>query len=242
MHQGPRILHHDDDIAIVDKPGGLIVHSNKYARREPNLINTVGGMLQRRVYSVHRLDRGTSGLMVFALTKDAAGVLSAQFRGREVEKRYLAAVRGHPDDTGTVDKPLRHGDDVEGRAATTHFRTLARGEVNAAIGPYETAWVALVELTLVTGRSHQARRHMQNVNHPVIGDQRHGDRAYNRYLWEHLDGERHLLLRALELRFTHPRSGAGVTAYAGIPAVWQRALSVLELPLPPFLPHHPHVE
>jgi tRNA pseudouridine65 synthase len=230
-----RILHYDDEIAIIDKPGGLIVHPNKYARREPNLINTVGGRLQRRIYTVHRLDRGTSGLMLFALTREAAGRLSEQFRSRAVEKHYLAAVRGHPAPEGTIEKPLRRAGEEEGRPATTHFETLARSEVPVPVGPYETAWFALVELTLVTGRPHQARRHLQNIDHPVIGDQQHGDRANNRFFWDRI-GERHLLLRALRLRFEHPRTGARVSAYAGVSPLWQTALSILELPLPPSLP------
>jgi tRNA pseudouridine65 synthase len=229
-----RILHRDDDVVIIDKPGGLIVHPNKYARREPNLVNIVGGKLQQRIYTVHRLDRGTSGLMIFALSAEAAGELSRQFRTRAVEKQYLAVVRGHPPETGTVDRPLRlEKGDEEARAATTHFERLATSELDIPLGPYETAWFALLRLTLVTGRPHQARRHLQSIDHPVIGDQRHGDRENNRFLWDRL-GERHLLLRAVGLSFDHPSTGGRLSAYAGISPLWQRALA--ELDLPPSLP------
>lgn len=231
-----QILYTDEDIAIIDKPGGLIVHANRYARREPNLINIVGGRLQRRIYTVHRLDRGTSGLMLFTLSSEAAGELSRQFRSRAVEKDYLAVVRGHPPAEGIVDKPLRleKGDEEE-RPAQTRFETLATSDLDIPVGPYETAWFALVRLTLVTGRPHQARRHLQSITHPVIGDQRHGDRENNRYLWERL-GDRYMLLRALRLAFDHPRTGGRVTAWAGLSPVWRTALAELDLALPPELP------
>lgn len=236
MHDDLAILHADEDIVLIDKPPGLIVHPNKYARREPNLINIVGGRMQRRIYTVHRLDRGTSGLMLFALSSEAAGELSRQFRSRDIEKHYLAIVRGHPPASGTIDKPLRlEKDDEEERAATTHFRTLATSSLDIDVGPYEEAWFALVELTLETGRPHQARRHLRSISHPVIGDQRHGDRANNTYLWERL-GERYLMLRALRLSFTHPRTGARISAYAGVPTLWQHVLRELGLAQPPSLP------
>lgn len=235
MEDELRILYTDDDIAIIDKPGGLIVHPNKYARREPNLVNIVGGRLQRRIYTVHRLDRGTSGLMLFTLSSEAAGELSRQFRSRAVEKDYIAVVRGHPPAEGTIDKPLRHekGDEEE-RTAETRFERLATSDLDIPVGPYETAWFALVRLKLVTGRPHQARRHLRSITHPVIGDQRHGDRENNRYLWERLGG-RYMLLRALRLAFDHPGTGARVTAWAGLSPVWHSALAELELALPPEL-------
>ncbi|MFP4374221.1 MAG: pseudouridine synthase [Spirochaetaceae bacterium] len=241
MHDDLRILHSDDDIVLLDKPAGLIVHPNRYARREPNLVNMIGGRLQRRVYTVHRLDRGTSGLMLFALSSEAAGELSRQFRTRAITKGYLAAVRGHPPESGTIDKPLRlEKEDEEEREATTHFTTLATSELDVDVGPYAAAWFALVELTLETGRPHQARRHLRSINHPVIGDQRHGDRANNRYFWDRLGG-RYLLLRALRLAFDHPRTGARITAYAGISELWRTALAELGLPLPPSLPVEPQI-
>jgi tRNA pseudouridine65 synthase len=241
VHDALRILHSDDDIALIEKPAGLIVHPNKYARREPNLVNVVGGRLQRRIYTVHRLDRGTSGLMLFALSAEAAGELSRQFRTRSITKGYIAAVRGHPPESGTIDKPLRlEKEDEEEREATTHFTTLATSELDIGVGPYDAAWFALVELTLETGRPHQARRHLRSISHPVIGDQSHGDRANNQYLWDRL-GERHLLLRALRIGFNHPRTGARITAYAGITELWRTALGELGLPLPPSLPVEPTV-
>jgi tRNA pseudouridine65 synthase len=242
VHEDLRILHSDDDIALIDKPGGLIVHANRYARREPNVVNVVGGRLQRRIYTVHRLDRGTSGLMLFALSSEAAGELSRQFRTRAITKGYIAAVRGHPPESGTIDKPLRlDTEDEEEREATTHFTTLATSELAIDVGPYDSAWFALVELTLETGRPHQARRHLRSISHPVIGDQSHGDRANNHYLWDRL-GERRLLLRALRIGFDHPRTGARITAYAGIPELWQTALAELGLPLPPSLSVEPAVD
>jgi tRNA pseudouridine65 synthase len=236
-----QILYTDDEVVIIDKPGGLIVHPNKYARREPNLINIVGGRLQRRIYTVHRLDRGTSGLMLFTLSSEAAGELSRQFRTRAVEKEYLAVVRGHPPAEGTIDKPLRleKGDEEE-RPARTRYETLATSELDIPVGPYETAWFALVRLTLLTGRPHQARRHLRSITHPVIGDQRHGDRENNSYLWNRL-GDRHMLLRAVRLAFDHPRTGRRVEAWAGASPLWHTALAELGLSFPPELPATPEI-
>jgi tRNA pseudouridine65 synthase len=225
------IVYSDDDIVVIDKPPGMLTHSNRFDRASPTVVMVLGSRLGGRVHNVHRLDRMTTGAMVLARNAAAAGELSQQFRDRTVEKTYLAVVRGHSDDEGTVDSPIADSTDGEERDATTSYRTLGRGRVAEPIGRYNEGWFSLVELALHTGRSHQARRHLHRIGHPVVGDNRHADKAYNRWAWERL-GERHMFLRAVFLRFHHPADGSAVEVAMGLPAIWRRLLTEVAIELP----------
>lgn len=229
---GPiRIVHQDDDIVVIDKPAGMLTHASSFDRHTPSVLMVLGSMVGRPVYTVHRLDRMTTGLMVLALHREAAADLSAQFRDRETTKRYLALVRGHLDDHGEITTAVPRNIRGEAVEARTDYRTLGRGVVPEPVGRYEEAWLSLVELELHTGRSHQARRHLHQMNHPVLGDNKHGDKTYNRWAASLL-GERHMYLRAWSLAFAHPRTGAAVTATAGLPPLWDRALELFAITAP----------
>jgi tRNA pseudouridine65 synthase len=226
-----QITYRDDDIIVIDKPPGMLTHSNTFDRHSPNVLMVAGSMVGQAVYTVHRLDRMTTGVMVLALHRAAAADLSLQFRERTTEKRYLALVRGHPDDEGTISTPMPRnvrGEEVE---ASTSYRTLGRGVVHEPVGRYDVAWLSLVELTLHTGRSHQARRHLHQINHPVLGDNKHGDKTYNRWAAARM-GERYMYLRASELTFTHPSSGERLTFTGELPTIWRRALKAFAVPVP----------
>lgn len=227
-----RVVWSDEHLLVIDKPPGMLTHSNSFDRTSPTVVMVLGSRLGQSVYNVHRLDRMTTGAMVVARTHDAARELSEQFRNRNVTKHYLAVVRGHLDDAGSITSPIAHsghGDDLE---AHTDYRTVARGRVDEPIGRYGEGWFSLVELTLHTGRSHQARRHLHRVDHPVIGDNKHGDKVYNRWVWAHVQ-ERHLFLRARELAITHPVSGEPIQVRLGTPEIWLRLLDEVGIELPP---------
>lgn len=225
-----QILHQDDEILIIDKPPAMLTHRHTLDRHSPNVQAVLERQLKRPVYLVHRLDRMTTGVMVIALTRDAARHLSLQFRNRSTTKRYLAIVRGHPDDTGRVTNPLEGGagDAVE---AETSYTTLSRGTVSEPVGRYPEAWFSLVQLELHTGRRHQARRHLHQINHPVLGDNRHGDKEYNRWAAACF-GSRHLYLRAWELGFTHPATGERVSVAVALPDLWRRVLKYIRADIP----------
>ena len=218
------VLYQDDAIVVIDKPAAMLTHAHSFDRHSPTVVSVLGSSLGAAVFNVHRLDRMTTGVMVVARTREAAADLSRQFRERETAKHYIAIVRGHLDDEGTIETPIEHPEHGEEMHASTAYRTIERGRVDEPIGRYGEGWFSLVSLTLHTGRIHQARRHLHRINHPVLGDNKHGDKAYNRWVWNRI-GERHLFLRARSLAFAHPVSGTQMTVTVGIPEVW---ISLLE--------------
>ncbi|MFP4508680.1 MAG: RluA family pseudouridine synthase [Spirochaetaceae bacterium] len=229
-HKVP-VLWQDGRLVVVDKPAGMIVHPNQFDRHAPNCVNTLSGLLHRKVQVVHRLDRGTSGIMLFALDKETAGRLSTLLRESGITKEYLAIVRGHAPDDGCIDRPLARGEGQEPSASYTRYRTISRAVVPSPVGEYAEAWFSLLRLTLVTGRRHQARRHLQSLSCPVIGDNRHGDRVYNDFAVSIRLGTR-MFLRAFSLSLTLPYTGATLSVQAGLPPAWTHACSVLGFDLP----------
>lgn len=208
------VLYRDEDLVVVAKPAKLLVHRNEWAERdEPFALQQVRDLVGQHVYLVHRLDRATSGVLVFALGAEAARLVSAEFAERRVEKRYLAVVRGHPADHWVEDRPLS-GERGEQPAYTT-LRTLHRAEVQAPVGRYASARYAVVECAPRTGRRHQLRRHLAGANHPIVGDVAHGDRHHNRFFRERFGVDR-LLLHAAQLRLAHPRTGDILTLRAPV--------------------------
>ncbi len=212
------ILYGDEQLIAIDKPAGLLVHRTVLDRHETRFaVQLLRDQIGQHVHPVHRLDRGTSGVLLFALEEEAARRLSAQFLGREVGKRYVAVVRCHPPQEGTIDHPLtRRRDDrepslcldgpVEPQAAVTHYRRLAVAELPHPVDRYPSSRYALLELRPETGRRHQIRRHLKHISHPVIGDSTYGKGGHNR-LFARLFGSHRLLLACVELRLTHPFTG-----------------------------------
>ena len=206
------ILFQDEWLIAVHKPAGLLVHRTDLDRHETRFaLQILRDQIGRPVWPVHRLDKGTSGILLFALDKDVGRAMSGLFEAGEVAKRYLAVVRGHPPEAGEIDHPLvpmadEHTGFATGRPAqqaVTRFRRLAIAELPYQVDRYPTSRYALMELTPLTGRWHQLRRHMKHIAHPIIGDATHGKGRHNR-LFQDLFGCRRLLLAAVELGFRHP--------------------------------------
>ena len=212
------IVHRDDWLCAIHKPSGLLVHRTTLDRHETRFaVQMLRDLLGCHVHPVHRLDRGTSGVLLFALDRDIARALGAQFEAALVGKRYLAIVRGHPPAGGTIDHPLRRPRDdyelelpdvAEGepQRAVTHYRRRAIAELPHAVDRYPSSRYALLELEPETGRRHQIRRHLKHASHPVIGDATYGKGRHNR-LFARLFGSDRLLLACVELRLTHPATG-----------------------------------
>ena len=196
------ILHLDEDLVAVRKPAGLLVHRNAHAAREPFLLQLLRDRLGRRLYPVHRLDRPTSGLMIMALSPEAASILARQFAAREVRKTYLAVVRGYAGERGVIDSPLKNDAGNEAPALTEYTR-LGTAELPFPVGPHPSARFSLVRTEPRTGRTHQIRRHFAHIRHPLIGDVLRGDGRQNRFFREHF-GVHRLLLASVALRFRHP--------------------------------------
>jgi len=199
------VLYQDDDLLVVDKPSGLVVHRG-WGRDGQVVMTLARELAGRHVYPVHRLDRGTSGVLVLALTAAAAGALGEAFEAGRVRKRYLALVRGIPPEAGIVDHPIPRTPGGPRVPAITRFRRLATFER-----------YALLEAVPETGRLHQIRRHLKHISHPVIGDVRYGKGEHNR-LFRTRFGLYRLALHAAEVSLEHPASGAPSSFQAPLPA------------------------
>ncbi len=198
-----RILHEDDCCIAVLKPAGMFVHPTSWSTETDVLTRRLQDFFGHRVFPVHRLDRATSGVIVFGRSSEAAGGLARQFRERRVVKKYLAVVRGYTDHAGTIDHPLRADDNKPARDAVTDFRRISTVELPVPAGRYPTARFSLIEAMPKTGRLHQIRRHLHHISHPVVGDTVYGKGLQNR-LFRELFSCHRLLLTAVELTFEHP--------------------------------------
>jgi tRNA pseudouridine65 synthase len=215
------ILYRDDTIVVVNKPSGLLVHRSPIDRHETRFaVQLLRDQLGRHVFPVHRLDKGTSGALAFALDKATATALAEQFAGKQVRKTYVAVVRGWPQAQGVIDHPLDAVQDAYAPAADaapkpcrTVYRVLATVELPVRVDRYPTSRYALVELEPETGRRHQLRRHLAHLSHPIVGDSTYGKGRHNRLFAERY-GVRRLLLACTGLEFTHPATGATVCVQA----------------------------
>lgn len=215
------VLHRDEQVVVVDKPSGLLVHRSIIDRHERRFaVQILRNQLGRRVYPAHRLDKGTSGALAFALDRESASGLATQFASGAVRKTYVAVVRGWPDPQGVIDHPLEPVPDEAlgpqaggARDARTIFRTLATVELPYRVDRYPTSRYALVELEPHTGRRHQLRRHLAHASHPIVGDSTYGKGKHNR-LFRDLYGSQRLLLACTQLRFRHPLTGESHTVDA----------------------------
>jgi tRNA pseudouridine65 synthase len=210
------VLYRDERLVVVDKPSGLLVHRSPIDRHETRFaLQILRDQLGQRVYTIHRLDKGTSGVLAFGLDPDTAREYGALFAQRSVIKTYVALVRGWPVAEGTIDRPLAAVEDersgpqsAEPRESQTAFRRIVTFELPVCVDRYPTSRYALVELTPHTGRRHQLRRHLASESHPIVGDSTYGKGKHNR-LFRELFGAQRLLLACTRLEFTPP---AGKTA------------------------------
>ena len=207
------VLYEDDLLIAVAKPSGMFVHRSLADRSATEfVVQNVRDQIGSFVYPVHRLDRPTSGVLLLAKNPDAAALYGNMFAERRIRKTYLALVRGHSEDSGTIDRPLI-SDKGRGKSeghpsavpqeAATEYRTLQRFEAPFPSGKHLTSRCSLVEVQPKTGRYHQIRRHMFGISHPVIGDAEHGDTKLNRQYQQYV-GVTRLMLAAVRVEFIHP--------------------------------------
>lgn len=222
-----QLLYRDAHVAAFNKPAGLMVHRSPLDTRETRFaLQEARDYLGQHVYPVHRLDRATSGVLIFALDPDSARALTTAFAERRTAKRYLAIARGWLLEPQTLDYPLTKDNTGEPQPAVTGFEPLEQTEIPHAVGRYETARYTLVEARPQTGRYHQLRRHLGHLRHPIIGDTTHGDSAHNRFFRELL-GHQRLWLHAAALTVPHPASGEPLELTAPRPAAWSAAAHAL---------------
>jgi len=215
------ILFRDDWLCAVNKPPGIMVHRSRISTDRTFVLQNLRDQLGRRVWPVHRLDRATSGVLVFALDSESARQLGQAFMERRVEKRYRAVVRGWTEEYGVIDHPLARHKQAEPREAGTRYRRLASCELPVPVGGFDTARYALVEASPETGRRHQIRRHFKHISHHLIGDTTYGDGRHNRLFREHLRCHR-MLLHASRLVLDHPWEGGQLELVAPLEAEFAR--------------------
>ena len=224
------VIFQDEHLIAINKPSGLLVHRSEIDRHETRFaLQLVRNMLGHHVYPVHRLDKPTSGVLLFAKTPEIASLVVDQWRQRAVEKRYLAIVRGYfPESvhldkamSPPVDKYAKHEKVKPPQEAITDFRCLAQVELPIAIDKYPQSRYSLVEALPKTGRKHQIRRHLKHLAHPIIGDARYGKGKHSRYFRDHFDAPR-LLLHAWQLTMEHPVSAEPLILTADVDNVLRR--------------------
>ncbi|QOR61584.1 tRNA pseudouridine(65) synthase TruC [Sulfurovum sp. ST-21] len=231
-----KILYRDPYIVAVNKPSGLLVHRSPIDRHETRFaLQEVRDQIGQYVYPVHRLDKPTSGVLLFALDETVAQKLSEAFRNGEVEKQYLAVVRGYIREKGLIDHPLKQmldtkaqkksGITKEEQEALTEYERFATVELPYQVGRYPAARYSLVSLYPKTGRKHQLRRHMKHISHPIVGDTKHGRGEHNRLFREKFDVHR-LLLHAYRMRLLHPVTEESLLIEAGFDTYFERVLQI----------------
>lgn len=220
------IVYADQDLMVINKPSGIATHPGPGCPESVTCLSEVRRLASSWVYPVHRLDRPTSGLLIFARSQEVARLIRAAFENDAVAKTYLAIVRGHTPQVGTIDKPLAHPTKGTLQSAETHFTTITYGTGSWPVRPYPTSRYSLVKLCPKTGRTHQLRRHMASMSHPIIGDTCYGDGAHNK-AWENEMGMRRLWLHAAQISFPHPRSGCLLNLSAPLDHEWSSALKKL---------------
>lgn len=225
------ILYQDEQLVAVNKPSGLLVHRSMIDKTETEFaLQMVRDQIGQFVYPIHRLDKPTSGVLMFALSKEMAKAMSGVFQSGESKKEYIAVVRGYIEEQGIIDYPLKEQldkmtdskaqQDKEAQDAVTEFKRLATVELPYAVSRYNVARYSLVKLFPKTGRKHQLRRHMKHLLHPIVGDTTHGRGEHNKLFREKLDSHR-LLLHANALEFMHPMTGDIIRIEAKIDEVFQ---------------------
>lgn len=233
------ILYQDEHLIAINKPSGLLVHRSEIDKRETLFaLQLTRDQIGQRVYPIHRLDRPTSGVLLFALNSTVAKSMSVQLIDKAVDKRYLAVVRGYCQQGIKIDYALKEildkfadkdaKKDKPAQDAISYLTPIGVSEMPFPSGRYPQSRYSVVELIPETGRKHQLRRHMSHIRHPIIGDTNHGDGKQNLAAKEHLNLNR-LALHAYSLSFSHPVTNEAVKIIAPLDTEMSQLLMKLNL-------------
>ncbi len=229
------ILYRDEFLVAINKPAGLLVHRSNIDRHETRFaVQLLRDQLGQAVFPVHRLDKPTAGVLVFALSSEVARKMMNLFIADSVEKTYLAVVRGYSPEQAVIDYPLQEELDKmtdrlaqqnkAAQPAISHYQRLATVELPFAVGRYPSSRYSLLQLSPKTGRKHQLRRHLKHIFHPIIGDTTHGDGKHNAFFRQHFACHQ-LLLAATGLKFPHPCENKTLNIQASVDAGFKRILT-----------------
>lgn len=221
------IIFKDEHVAVVNKPNKLLVHRSRESQDRMFALQILRNQIDTKVYPAHRLDRGTSGALLFSLNPEIDKIIKKQFHNHETKKTYHVIVRGFLENkSGTIDIPLINPTSKNLQEAITHYKVIAEKQLDVAVPDYVTSRFSLVEVDLETGRTHQIRRHFAKLRHYVIGDKRHGDTKYNKMVRMNFDLD-YMFLHASHLEFTHPVSGERIKTTAPLRRPFSKMLDIL---------------
>lgn len=221
-----QIIYEDDHLLVVNKPNNFLVHESHYARniQEPTLLDKLAEQFNDPFYPVHRLDRKTSGILLFARKKEFVAEIQRLFTDNRIDKIYYAILRGFVSEKFTVDSPVKNNDTGMYKDALTHGECLQQIELPIPVHPYDASRYSMVKLMPQTGRMHQLRIHMNKISHPIIGDYKYGDRFHNR-MFETNYNCHYMFLHARALNFEHPFTGKPLSLIADFPNDWNIMLN-----------------
>jgi len=220
------VLFEDEHLIAINKPTHILVHRTNISEDTRFVLQILRKQIGQRVYPVHRLDRATSGVLLFGKNSEITEKVSSVFRHRQVEKIYWGIVRGYLDKQGEIDYPLAKEKWLPKKEAVSYYRLLDQTELPVAIGPYPTARYSWVEIQLETGRRHQIRRHFAHLRHPIIGDKKYGDVKHNNY-WRDYFGIDRMLLHACRIRLQHPESKTLLDIEAPLDEAFRKSMNLL---------------
>ena len=223
------ILYADEYMIAINKPNGMAVHQSRmHPADEIFALQTLRDQIGQRVYPAHRLDKKTSGVLLFGLSKEMDSSLQTLFGAQEVRKTYHAIVRGYlAEEKGQIDYALTN-DRGQTQEAITYYRVLNQYEIPHRISQHSTSRYSLLELKPKTGRFHQLRKHLAHIHHPIIGDRPHGCNKQNRY-WKNEFKHDTMLLHAKTLSFAHPVGKKNIEITAPYSAAFEQGLAILKL-------------
>jgi tRNA pseudouridine65 synthase len=223
---GLSIVYQDEYLVAINKPCGYLVHRSPIARdAEFIVLQILRDQIGQHVYPIHRIDRKTSGVLLFALDKETNRGLGKDFAEHNLIKEYTAIVRGWIDNKGVVDYALTN-DSGKTQDAITEYECLAHFELNIPLGKFQTSRYSHVKVIPQTGRMHQIRKHMNHLRHPIIGDRPYGCSKQNR-LWKNRFGLTNMMLHAISLDITHPITNAQLLIEASYFSEYERVLNIL---------------
>lgn len=230
-----RILYQDDYLVAVDKPSGYHVHPpedfNHRISKSVNCLYLLNKQLNTYLYPVHRLDRATSGVLIFALKPDTAQLLCGLFQKQEIKKTYFCVVRGWTQENGVIDHALKSEkfkENGQRLQATTSYRRSSQSIIHHAVSKYPSGRYSLVCAEPHSGRMHQIRRHFAHISHPLIGDSVYGDSDHNRLFKEKLN-IKGLLLKAYSIEFVHPHTQVNLKITARWNGLWHQVFDIFEM-------------
>ncbi|MCU0430996.1 MAG: pseudouridine synthase [Cytophagaceae bacterium] len=229
---GLEILYEDESVVAVNKPAGLFVHPSDLDRTAgASVMDLLRDQLGHYVYAAHRLDRKTTGVLVFAKTEAADPLLKKSFAEQENSKEYLALCRGFMEEAVRCEAPLKT-DRGHWQEACTEFSPLRRWESRRPFGKFTTSRYTLVQARPRTGRTHQIRRHLAHLRHYLIGDTTHGVTKLNAHFYASYQLPQ-MFLHARSLEFTHPFRPKRIRVEAPVPNWFEQAERLLEAELLP---------